>query len=245
MSAYFKFECELHLALRAEMQGEEVRHISQSRRLRSGDDFLLQDLLGQRFRVKLLNWMRQRLEFEVLEAVVVPEPSPLSLELWLALPKEKALELILQKGVELGVSRVVLFQGGFSSGRAETPTINTQQRWERIMSEACKQSGRQFSPAWAWFQSLEAALGQLTAADQHWVFSPLLDASEWPVSLEEIMGQKHTLWIGPEGGWHASELALAHRAKARSLTLGPRILRTETAAISAMTIFQHRFGDLN
>ncbi|MEC8283517.1 MAG: RsmE family RNA methyltransferase, partial [SAR324 cluster bacterium] len=140
MSAYFKFEGELRLALRAEMQGEEVRHISQSRRLRPGDDFLLQDRLGQRFRVKLLNQRRQRLEFEVLEAAVVPKPSPLSLELWLALPKEKALELILQKGVELGVSRVVLFQGKFSSGRAEVPAINAQQRWERIMSEACKQS---------------------------------------------------------------------------------------------------------
>ena len=90
-----------------------MRHISQSRRLRPGDDFLLQDRLGQRFRVKLLNQRRQRLEFEVLEAAVVPEPSPLSLELWLALLKEKALELILQKGVELGVSRVVLFQGNF------------------------------------------------------------------------------------------------------------------------------------
>ena len=99
MSAYFKFEGELRLALRAEMQGEEVRHISQSRRLRPGDDFLLQDRLGQRFRVKLLNQRRQRLEFEVLEAAVVPEPSPLSLELWLALPKEKALELILQKRI--------------------------------------------------------------------------------------------------------------------------------------------------
>ena len=55
MSAYFKFEGELRLALRAEMQGEEVRHISQSRRLRPGDDFLLQDRFGQRFRVKLLN----------------------------------------------------------------------------------------------------------------------------------------------------------------------------------------------
>ena len=245
MSAYFKFEGELRLALRAEMQGEEVRHISQSRRLRSGDDFLLQDRLGQRFRVKLLNQIRQRLEFEVLEAVVVPEPSPLSLELWLALPKEKVLELILQKGVELGVSRVVLFQGRFSSSRAETPTINIQQRWERIMSEACKQSGCQFPPAWAWFQSLEAALGQMTVADQHWIFAPLLDTSEWPVSRVGMMGQRHTLWIGPEGGWHDSELALAHQAKARSLTLGPRILRTETAAISAMTIFQHRFGDLN
>ena len=245
MSAYFKFEGELRLALRAEMQGEEVRHISQSRRLRPGDDFLLQDRLGQRFRVKLLNQRRQRLEFEVLEAAVVPEPSPLSLELWLALPKEKALELILQKGVELGVSRVVLFQGEFSSGRAEVPAINAQQRWERIMSEACKQSGRQFSPTWTWFQSLEAALGQTNATDQHWIFAPLPDSSDWPISREEMVEQKHTLWIGPEGGWHASELALAHQAKARSLTLGPRVLRTETAAISAMTIFQHRFGDLN
>ena len=245
MSAYFKFEGELRLALRAEMQGEEVRHISQSRRLRPGDDFLLQDRLGQRFCVKLLNQRRQRLEFEVLEAAVVPKPSPLSLELWLALPKEKALELILQKGVELGVSRVVLFQGKFSSGRAEVPAINAQQRWERIMSEACKQSGRQFSPTWTWFQSLEAALGQTNATDQHWIFAPLPYSSDWPISRAEMVEQKHTLWIGPEGGWHASELALAHQAKARSLELGPRVLRTETAAISAMTIFQHRFGDLN
>ena len=113
------------------------------------------------------------------------------------------------------------------------------------MSEACKQSGRQFSPTWTWFQSLEAALGQTNATDQHWIFAPLPDSSDWPISREEMVEQKHTLWIGPEGGWHASELALAHQVKARSLTLGPRVLRTETAAISAMTIFQHRFGDLN
>ncbi|MEC7164467.1 MAG: RsmE family RNA methyltransferase, partial [SAR324 cluster bacterium] len=177
MSAYFKFEGELRLALRAEMQGEEVRHISQSRRLRPGDDFLLQDRLGQRFRVKLLNQRRQRLEFEVLEAAVVPEPSPLSLELWLALPKEKALELILQKGVELGVSRVVLFQGKFSSGRAEVPAINAQQRWERIMSEACKQSGRQISPTSTWIQSLEAERGQTNATDQQGIVAPLPESA--------------------------------------------------------------------
>jgi 16S rRNA (uracil1498-N3)-methyltransferase len=245
MSAYFKFEGELRLALRAEMQGEEVRHISRSRRLQPGDEFLLQDRLGQRFRVNLLNLVRQRLEFEVLEAVAVPKPSFLSLELWLALPKEKALECILQKSVELGASRVVLFQGKFSSGRAETPTANMQQRWGRIMSEACKQSGRQFSPTWNYFQSLEAALEQETATDQHWIFAPLPDSAEWPVSREEMAGRKHTLWIGPEGGWHPTELSLARQVKARLLALGPRILRTETAALSAMTIFQYRFGDLH
>lgn len=245
MSSYFQFDGELRLQQRAVLTGEEARHVGLSRRLRPGDCFQLQDRAGQRFEVKLTKLERNQLEVEVLDSVPIPLASSTTLALWLALPKEKGLEFVLQKATELGVSRLVLFPGANSSGKAEAPSPTLQQRWQRILWEACKQSGRQFPPDWSWFPSLLEAVQAEGDEQQHWIFAPMKAPQGWPVWSESSSESAHALWIGPEGGWHESELTLAQQVGAQSLSLGPRILRAETAALAALSIFQHILGDLN
>ena len=113
---YFLYEGRLECGQEAELTGTEATHASKSRRLREDEIFEIQDEQPQRFEAKVLENTRNRLSFIVEKRLEPPSESPLKLELWQALPREKALEMILQKGTELGVSKFVLFPGYFSQG---------------------------------------------------------------------------------------------------------------------------------
>ena len=113
---YFLYEGRLECGQEAELIGTEAAHASKSRRLREGEIFEVQDEQPQRFEAKVLENARNRLSFIVENRLEPPPESSLKLELWQALPREKALEMILQKGTELGVSKFVLFPGYFSQG---------------------------------------------------------------------------------------------------------------------------------
>jgi 16S rRNA (uracil1498-N3)-methyltransferase len=245
MASYFYFAGELRLDEEATLDGEEARHVLQARRTQVGDKLQLQDAAGRRFAVLVTSTSRRAVTVQVTAELSVPPASPLLLTLCQAIPKEKALELILQKTTELGVTQLTLFHGSFSSGKVAEPTPTQRQRWERITLEACKQSGRQFPPEISWFASLEHAWDSCSADALHTWFAPLPLGQRWNLLTTGAPAPPHCLWVGPEGGWHTAELAFAQERGARFYSLGPRILRTETAAISVVTLFQHYLGDLN
>jgi len=125
--SYFIFEGVLECGQQYELDGEEARHVLKSRRMRSGERFLIQDQNGQRFDALLTNFGRGTLRFVPENSVAVPQASALRLEILQALPKEKALDWILQKSTELGVSRMDFFLRNsfaefFSFFTAETST---------------------------------------------------------------------------------------------------------------------------
>ncbi len=135
---YFLYEGRLECGQEAELIGTEAAHASKSRRLREGEVFEVQDEQLQRFEAKVQDNARNRLRFIVENRLEPPPESSLKLELWQALPREKALEMILQKGTELGVSKFVLFPGYFSQGmRHASKQQDALRRWERICREAC------------------------------------------------------------------------------------------------------------
>ena len=111
-------------------------------RRREGEIFEVQDEQPQRFEAKVLENARNRLSFIVGTRLEPPPESSLKLELWQALPREKALEMILQKGTELGVSKFVLFPGYFSPECVMLQSSRCIATLKRICREACKQSGR-------------------------------------------------------------------------------------------------------
>ena len=107
--SYFIFGGVLSLGKQYELKGDEYNHITKSRRLRPGDSFLIQDREGRRFESILKVFKGKSLIFIPLKTVEAPPPSSLQIEILQALPKQKALEFILQKTTELGVSRLDLF----------------------------------------------------------------------------------------------------------------------------------------
>ncbi|MBC8258620.1 MAG: 16S rRNA (uracil(1498)-N(3))-methyltransferase [SAR324 cluster bacterium] len=246
--SYFIFDGELECGVQSELKGEEVRHILKARRLRTGDCFLIQDQKGRRFEALLQSFGRDCLTFIPERSVAVPPPSDLHLEILQALPREKALDWILQKTTELGVSRIDLFCATHSPGSLRFSQQEQQlNRWRRIVLEACKQCGRQFPPEIYLHSDLKSALSVLPECTGSWILFPGSAAAEcWKNAAAGGKKNDHQrVLIGPEGGFHPDELELASNSGMQPVDLGPRILRTETAAVTAVAVLQFLWGDIS
>ena len=246
--SYFIFDGVLNLGEHYELKGEESRHITKSRRMRSGDSFLVQDQQGQRFEAILKSLDHNSLQFTPQKPVAIPPASSLRIEILQALPKQKALDFILQKTTELGVSRVDVFYGRHSPKTfRDSEKQHHLKRWHRIVSEASKQCGRQFAPEIHFYPDLSASLKTLPECSNSWVLVPEAATTDsWKkisISGDNII-KHHRVLIGPEGGLHQDETQLSLQSGMRPVYLGPRILRSETAAMSAVSILQFLWGDL-
>ena len=154
-----------------------------------------------------------------------------------------------KKTTELGVSRLDFFCGNHSPNSFHFSQQKRQIiRWQRIALEASKQCGRQHPPEIFCHESLEAALEILPDCANSWILSPDCEESVcWNILDTDTAQQQRfqRVLIGPEGGLHPDEFKLALRSGMRPVELGPRILRAETAAVSAVSILQFLWGDLS
>jgi 16S rRNA (uracil1498-N3)-methyltransferase len=154
------------------------------------------------------------------------------------------MDYLVQKAVELGVSRIEFFntertQSPIKKNRAQKKLLH----WQGISISACEQSGRNRIPPVLFTESLHHCLNSLLQSNRL-----LLDFNGQRISqLDKEFNSKQgfNLLIGPEGGLTPKEIELALENDFKPCVLGPRVLRMETAATSILTIVQHRFGDLN
>lgn len=168
-----------------------------------------------------------------------------SLELCLAqgISRGEKMDYTIQKAVELGVKKIIpLFTERCTVKLDEERGAKRFQHWQSIIISACEQSGRNQIPELLLPMTLENSL-RAVRADWYFVLSPkaLSRLKEKPV--QEC--QRVILLIGPEGGLSDEEISLACQRGFLPLSLGPRILRTETAAVAAITALQCSFGDMS
>lgn len=247
--SYFLFDGQLELGKKEQLSGEETRHLLHSRRVKKGEIIELQDQLGRHFRVVLEELSRHSILFQVQKEIPAIPASPLQLELIVGLTKEKALDWILQKGTELGVAKILIFTAHFSprtiTARQRDRTL---QRWQKIVQAACKQCGRQKPPEIGLFADLKEVLSSLSPCPQQWVLTTEPIPNTVPVThlleIPRTPQQTQRIVIGPEGGLHPEELALADEYGMQGVSFGRRVLRSETAVLSIATILQFLFGDL-
>jgi 16S rRNA (uracil1498-N3)-methyltransferase len=167
----------------------------------------------------------------------------LPLHLLLAVFKFDHMEWAIEKATELGVERVTPVLARRTEKHLSQASAKRVERWRRIALESSKQSRRTTIPEIADPLQLASALEQETASvrillsetEQNTTLQSVLNASEKPTASEAATSSI-ALAIGPEGGWAAEEMALFTRHHWQPITLGPRILRAETAAISAIAI---------
>lgn len=187
---------------------------------------------------------------KLLREVEAYGESELGVILLQGLAKGERMEIVLQKAVELGASRIVPVACERSVVRLDAGrAANKQQRWQKIADSAAKQCGRIRLAEVAAVQDMRTAIAGLPEgcriimpweeADGESIGMPLSAA------LAEERPQSVAIIIGPEGGLTAEEANLAKDAGARLVTLGKRILRTETAAIAALAVVMYAWGDLN
>ncbi len=169
-----------------------------------------------------------------------------AIEVIQGLPKGDKIDLILQKGTELGVRRFLPVTCERSVVQISGKEESRRQRWQRIVEEAARQCGRSDLPQIALPGTLESAIGDLPPHRQILV----LDEEERSLSLSEGIACAPDkscpviLVVGPEGGLSRKEVAMLKNAGALSVTLGRLILRTETAALAAVTVLRHLEGRL-
>jgi len=221
--------------------GEPYHHLHKVLRIKAGATLLLLDGQGQCCEVQLEQLQPKQAITRVLRRWQETDAT-LPITLLQALPKGDKFDLVLQKGTELGVS---CFQP--LETEHAVPNLNAarlgkrEQRWQRIASEAARQSRRCFLPEVKPLQKLTAALNEPCNG----LKLVLWEAGS--VALAEVLPEHPpagvTLLIGPEGGFSATEITLITAAGFQAVHLGPRILRTETAGLAATPILQYLYGD--
>ncbi len=224
-----------------ELPPSVAHHALQVLRLKVGDAIVLFDGTGGEHRVRVIRTTGRAVT--VGHEAFDPREAESSLALWLgqALCATEKMDWILQKAVELGVARCSPLETErsvvrLSGERAERRIAH----WRRVTESACEQTGRNRVPPVDPVQPLRSWLGNLPSDGMRLMLSPEGDASL--ATLEPPAGPVIVL-VGPEGGFSAEEAEAARVSGFLPLRLGPRILRTETAALALVSALQARWGD--
>ncbi|MEY3200992.1 MAG: hypothetical protein RIR70_542 [Pseudomonadota bacterium] len=218
---------------------EVAHHASRVLRLGLGDRLVLFDGGGGEYPA-VIESSGAQMVVSVGAFDVAERESPLAITLYQALPTGDKMDLIIQKAVELGVHDVVPITAlrcvmKLTGERAAKRVAH----WRGVAVSACEQCGRNRVPQVSEVMPLATALAECKAPHRY-MLAP--GASLRPSMMEAPTGAI-ALFIGPEGGWSDAELAAGKAAGCLPLSLGPRVLRTETAGPAALSAFAARFGD--
>jgi 16S rRNA (uracil1498-N3)-methyltransferase len=233
----------LAVGQRIAVAGAAANHVARVLRLRAGDAITLFNGSGAEFPSSIAELRRDSVVVEVKEQRAAGVESPLSLTLAQGISRGERMDWILQKATELGGSRIVPLFTERSVVRLDARQAQRKlQHWRGIAIAACEQCGRNTVPEIASPLNIFEFVSGAAAASQ----TRLLLSPSGEKSIEEVSaaGSGVTVLIGPEGGLTDTEQDAALRSGFTPVRMGPRILRTETAAVAALTILQHRFGDL-
>lgn len=228
------------------LTSDEARHLRGVLRLKEGDEVYVFDGTGREFRCTIDGMKRDEVALDIKEEVDAFQPeSPLSLTLAVALLKGEKFDLVVQKATELGVRTIVPVTTRYADIhlRDASDAEKRLNRWRRIALEAAKQCGRSRVPeitAPVSFDSLmigeDENLRLMFSERQGDPLNSSLSLRKQP----ELV----TALIGSEGGWSEEEIASARDVGWQIVTLGGRILRAETAAITVCVLLQNFYGDL-
>lgn len=228
------------------LRGEDRHHLLNVLRQGPGAKITVLNGKGEEYLVKITAVTDDQVNGTVIKKVERQTEPRIKITLVQSLPKADKFEWILQKNTELGVSR---FQPVFTERSnirlAPEARERKQERWKKIIREAAEQSGRQVIPALEPIRKWDEII---SGFDDGLVLIPW--ENETTQSLKQVLESEKeipkqvTVLIGPEGGFSIKEVEKAQSKGAVSVTLGPRILRTETAGLVVASALLYHFGDL-
>ena len=219
--------------------GADVNHIRNVLRMRADEEVLIADGQGAEYRCKLTELGENEVRAQILWKLDGNAELASAVTLFQGLPKSDKMDLIVQKCVELGVNRIVPVSTKRAVVKLDAKKEETRlKRWNTISESAAKQSGRGVIPEISGVMSFEKALEEAKKLD---VLLIPYERAEHMAETRRVMGeirpgQSVGIFIGPEGGFEESEVEEAVAAGARAITLGRRILRTETAGLAVMAM---------
>lgn len=217
-------------------------HVVRVLRLKAGDAITLFNGDGADYHATLEQVAKKQATASIISKTELNNESPLNIHLGQGISRGDRMDFTLQKSVELGVSTITpLFTERCGVKLNAERLEKKRQQWQKIVISACEQSGRAHVPQVLPPVSLSDWLAQPTTA---------LKINLHPRAKSSIMGldmqtERVRLLIGPEGGLSEAEIEQASEANYTEVLMGPRVLRTETAALTAITALQCKFGDLS
>ena len=233
---------------RVTISGDEARHIAVVLRLKPGDVIGVFDGSGYEYQISLSSVDSNLVVGRVLSRTPAVAEPPVTITLVQGLAKGEKMDYIIQKSVELGVSRIIPIQTEHSVVKLDSQKAeNRIRRWNRLALEACKQCGRSQPPPVEEVSGLSAVLKRFSGMPGIFFYE---GCKEMPLGAlikehrRAMLERGTVIYIGPEGGFSGDEAQLAADSGVMFAGLGPRTLRTETAGLAALSILMYELGDL-
>jgi 16S rRNA (uracil1498-N3)-methyltransferase len=223
------------------LSDDAANHVGRVLRMTTGQQVQLFDGSNQVFDADIVQADKKSVRVSIQRATLDDRESPLHIHLGQVMSRGEKMEFTIQKSIELGVSLITPLFSERCGVKLDAERLNKKiQQWQKIAIAACEQCGRNQVPdirpamdleAWCAEQDDSLKLNLHPRASQ--------SINTLPLPVERVR-----LLIGPEGGLSADEIAMTARYQFTDILLGPRVLRTETTALTAITALQVRFGDL-
>ena len=227
------------------VEGNEVKHLRKVLRLKAGDEIIVFDGFGKEYEGTIVEERPSSVLIKIQNIFSTATESPIDITVAQSLLKGEKMDYLIQKATELGVKRIAPFFSSRSVPLLEkSKRLKRHHRWERIAVEASKQCGRGVIPKIEVLQDYSEMLQDIPPN----FLRLILWEKEGTRVKEALAGSEEKIRIffivGPEGGLSQEEVELAKQKDFISVTLGKRILRSETASLSLLSILQYEWGDI-
>ncbi|MFV0575246.1 MAG: 16S rRNA (uracil(1498)-N(3))-methyltransferase [Vibrio sp.] len=223
------------------LSDDAAGHVGRVLRMTAGQEVLLFDGSGAEFPAEITAVSKKNVTVDVKERIERSIESPLDLHLGQVISRGDKMEFTIQKAVELGVNTITPLISERCGVKLNAERFDKKlQQWQKIVIAACEQCGRNIVPTVRPLMSLE----DWCAEDYDGLKLNLHPRAKYSINTLPEPVTKVRLLIGPEGGLSEQEIDMTEQYQFEETLLGPRVLRTETAGLSAITALQVRFGDL-
>lgn len=225
--------------------GKDVKHIKDVLRLKIEDKIEVVSE-GRVYTCQILDINSDVVYVKIIDVVKGRNEPPIDIVLFQGVAKGDKMDLIVQKSTEVGVKEIhpVITKRTVVKIKDRKKEINKIDRWNAISLEAAKQSKRDFVPIVHHILTFEEMLDKLRHEENIIVPYELENSLGLKEALKKVKSNRINIIIGPEGGFEEEEINLLEEIGGQVITLGPRILRTETAGIVTMSLILYELGDL-
>lgn len=224
-----------------ELSEDAANHVGRVLRMNTGQSLQLFDGSNQVFDAEIIQAGKKNVRVRFTAGKLEDKESPLHLHLGQVMSRGEKMEFTIQKSIELGVNIITPLFSERCGVKLDTERLEKKVgQWQKIAIAACEQCGRNRLPTIRSAMTLEAWCAEQDAAlklNLHPRATQSINTLPLPVSQVRLL-------IGPEGGLSSNEISMTAEYGFTDILLGPRVLRTETTALTAITALQVRFGDL-
>ena len=238
MNQFFVEESQIH-GSEIIIEGTDVNHIKNVLRMKTGEEVMISNGTDKHYICSIMTISEQQVVAKILDIDTNSTELPVKLYLFQGLPKADKMELIIQKSVELGVHEIIPVAMKRCVVKLDAKKEKSKlARWQGIAESAAKQSKRMVIPNISRVMNFKEAVAYAKSLDYNIIPYEFANGMERSKQVVKSLGQYKSvgIFIGPEGGFEEAEIAYAKENNMQIISLGKRILRTETAGLTALSI---------